>query len=76
MNFNAELIVDIMYIDKKSVLYVVDSVTAFQAAKFLHNMEATTVWEVLQLCWLNIYTNSSDIIIHNAGTNFTAKEFY
>ena len=47
MNFNAELIINIMYINKKSVLYVVNSVTAFQAAKFLHNMKATIVWEVL-----------------------------
>ena len=76
MNFNAELIVDIMYINKKSVLHVIDSATAFQAAKFLYNMEATTVWEALQLCWLNIYTGSSDIIVYDAGTNFTAKEFH
>ena len=76
MNFNAELIVDTMYINKKPVLYVVDSVTVFQAAKFLHNMKVTTVWEVLQLCWLNIYTDSLDIIVYNADTNFTAKKFH
>jgi len=76
MNFNAELIVNIMYINKKSVLHIINSVIAFQAAKFLHNIEATTVWKALQLCWLNIYTDSSDIIIYNASTNFTAKKFY
>ena len=76
MNFNAELIINIMYINKKPVLYVVNSVTVFQAAKFLHNIIATIVWEALQLCWLNIYTNPSDIIVHNAGTNFTAKKFH
>jgi len=76
MNFNAELIVDIMYINKKPVLHVIDSATVFQAAKFLYNMKATTVWKALQLCWLNIYTSSSDIIVYDADTNFTAKKFY
>jgi len=75
MDFNAELIIDVMYIDGKSVLHVVDNATVFQAAKFLRNIEATTVWEALQLCWLNIYTDSSDVIVYDAGTNFTAKKF-
>jgi hypothetical protein len=75
MDFNAELIVDVLYIDGNPVLHVVDNATSFQAAKFLRNMEAKTVWEALQLCWLNTYTGPPDIIVHDAGTNFTAKEF-
>ena len=43
MDFNAELIVDVMYIDEKSVLYVVNNATAFQAAKFLRNIKVITV---------------------------------
>ena len=65
-----------MYINKKPILHVINSATAFQTAKFLYNMKATTVWKALQLCWLNIYTDSSDIIVHDAGTNFTAKKFH
>ena len=47
MNFNAKLIINIMYINKKSVLHIVNSVIVFQTAKFLHNMKATIVWKVL-----------------------------
>ena len=43
MNFNAELIVDVIYIDGKPVLHIINNATAFQAAKFLRNMKATTV---------------------------------
>ena len=75
MNFNAELIINIMYIDGKPVLHVVNNATAFQAAKFLRNMEVTTVWKALQLCWLNTYIDSPNIIVYDTDTNFTAKKF-
>ena len=38
-------------------------------------MAAATVWETLQLCWLNVYIEFSDLIIYDAGTNLTAKKF-
>ena len=75
MTFNAEVVVDVMYLDSKPVLHVVDNATAFQAARFLRDMAAATVWETLQLCWLNVYTGPSDLIVHDAGTNLTAREF-
>ena len=65
-----------MYIDRKPVLHIINNIMAFQAAKFLHNIEATTVWEALQLCWLNTYTGPPDIIVYDTSMNFTAKEFY
>ena len=43
MNFNAELIINVMYINGKSVLYVVNNATAFQAAKFLRNIKAIMI---------------------------------
>jgi hypothetical protein len=39
-NFNFEVIIDIMYLDGKPVLQVVDAVTSFQATKFLKDMSA------------------------------------
>lgn len=46
-HFNYEVIVDVMYIDSKPVLHVVDSATAFQAARFLKDMSAKTIWYTL-----------------------------
>ena len=69
MTFNAEVVVNVMYLDSKPVLHIVNNATVFQAARFLRDMAAATVWETLQLCWLNVYTDLSDLIIHDAGTN-------
>ena len=39
-DFNYSVVVDIMYLDGKLVLQVVDSATTFQAARFLKDMLA------------------------------------
>jgi hypothetical protein len=40
--FNYSITIDVMYLDRKPVLQVVDSATAFQAARFLKDMSAYT----------------------------------
>jgi hypothetical protein len=40
--FNWCIVIDIMYLDSKPVLYVVDKATVFQAAKFLKDISAKT----------------------------------
>ena len=65
-----------MYLDRKSVLYVVDEATTFQAAKFLTNISAKSTWNVLQLCWIDIYQGPPDIIATDTGKNFASSEFH
>jgi hypothetical protein len=43
MEFNANMIVDIMYIDSEPVVHCVDEATAFGAAKFIDFMESKVV---------------------------------
>jgi len=38
--FNYKVIIDIMYLDGKLVLQIIDSLTLFQAAKFLRDISA------------------------------------
>lgn len=45
--FNYSVIIDILFLDGKPVLHVVDSATAFQGARFLPNVSAKTTWEAL-----------------------------
>jgi hypothetical protein len=40
INFNYSVIVDIMYIENRLILHVIDNVTRFQAAKWLQNLIA------------------------------------
>ena len=75
IQFNAEIIVDIMYLDSKPVLHVVDTATSFQAARFLRNMSSKATWEALRACWIDVYIGPPEKIVHDAGTNFHGIEF-
>jgi hypothetical protein len=73
--FNYSIIIDVMYLDGKPVLQVVDSATAFQAARFLKDMSACTAWDTLCICWINTYLGPLDKLIHNSEKNFASTEF-
>ncbi|KAI0993172.1 hypothetical protein K3495_g15012, partial [Podosphaera aphanis] len=73
--FNYEILADIMYLDSKPVLHVVDSATSFQAAQFLTTMSAKETWQTLRLLWIDTYQGPPDVITHDAGTNFSSVEF-
>ncbi|KAF2022610.1 hypothetical protein EK21DRAFT_119577 [Setomelanomma holmii] len=73
--FNYEILVDVMYLSSKPVLHVVDSLTAFQGAKFLNAISAKETWQALRMLWIDTYQGPPDIITHDAGTNFASAEF-
>jgi hypothetical protein len=75
MDFNYRLMVDIMYIDGKSILHAVDEATFFQAARFLTNLQAKTTWDTLRAIWVNTYAGPSNVIVTNAGKSFIRAEF-
>ena len=73
--FNHTIYVDVMYINSSPVLHAVDEATKYQAARWLENMTAQQTWDMLRLCWIDTYLGPPDLIVHDAGTNFTASEF-
>jgi len=50
IDFNAEIMVDVMYLEGQLVLHVVDVATAFQAARFLTSLDAKSTWEAVRQC--------------------------
>jgi hypothetical protein len=74
-NFNYSMIVNVMYIENNSILHVIDDVTRFQTARWLQNISAKHTWEMLRLCWIDVYLSSSDHILHDADKNFVSREF-
>lgn len=38
-------------------------------------MSAESTWNAIRLCWIDVYIGPPDVIIHDAGSNFTASEF-
>lgn len=76
VEFNAEVVSDIMFLDGNSpALHVVDTATAFNAARFLPGQTARQVWETLKLCWIDVYQGPPDTLVVDAGKAFTAEEF-
>jgi len=75
VSFNQSIIVDIMYINGKPVLHVVDKGTRYQAGRWLRNITAKHTWDVLRACWIDTYLGPPDQITHDAGKNFISREF-
>lgn len=75
VNFNHSIIIDVMYLDGNPVLHVVDEATGFNSGRWLLNLTSKHTWEMLRLCWIDVYIGPPDYIVHDAGLNFTSKEF-
>jgi hypothetical protein len=45
--FNYSVIIDVIYLNGKPILQVVDFITAFRAARFLKDILACMVWDTL-----------------------------
>jgi hypothetical protein len=64
-----------MYIENHFILHVIDDVIKFQVAKWLQNISAKHIWNMLRLCWIDVYLNLSDHILTDADKNFASREF-
>ena len=67
---------DIIYLDRKPILYAINAATAFQTSRFLNNMSAKETWEALCQCWIDTSFGAPAIITHDVGTNYDSIEFY
>jgi hypothetical protein len=64
-----------MYIENHFILHVVDDVTRFQVARWLQSISTRHVWDMLRLCWIDVYLDLSDHILTDADKNFASREF-
>lgn len=73
--FNRELALDLMFLDKKAVLHVVDTQTHFSAAAFLKQQTIEHVWYAFLMCWAAIYTGLPDEIKVDQGGVITSQRW-
>jgi hypothetical protein len=73
--FNYSVVIDVMYLDGKLVLHVIDVFMSFQAASFLKDISARNTWDILRMCWIDTYLGPPDNIIYDTGKNFVFAEF-
>lgn len=63
-----------MYIDEYPLLHVVDEAARFQATLWLTNLNSSSFWNELRVCWIDSYLKPPDSINLDARTNFTSSE--
>ena len=70
VRFNERIMLDVMYVDGKPVLHIVDEITKFRAAKFLPDVSTKNIWRTLLEIWVMIYTGLPNRMIVDQGSAF------
>ena len=70
VRFNARAYIDIMYLDGRAVLHIVDEAIRFSTARFLTKVSTENVWEAILLCWSSAYTSLPQNTMVDEGSQF------
>ena len=73
--FNYSVIINIICLNGKPVLQVINFVTVFEAIRFLKDILAYIVQDIFYTYWINTYLSPPDIVIYNTKKNFVFIEF-
>ncbi|OSX79162.1 hypothetical protein BU14_0085s0013 [Porphyra umbilicalis] len=71
--FNRLILIDIMYLDGKPVLHVIDKVTLFSAAAFLSGEIVEAVWWTYARIWAHAYAGHPERMRTDQGPQFVAS---
>lgn len=71
--FNNELALDLMWIDGRAVLHIVDVHTHFSSAVFLRGQDVTDVWNAFVEGWSSVYIGFPHKMRTDRGSVFTSK---
>lgn len=70
VRFNERFLIDVMYLDGKPVLHIVDEGTHLSAARFVKEVSTATLWATILECWATIYTGLPRRILVDRGSPF------
>ena len=70
--FNKEVALDLMWLEGKAVLHVVDCQTHFNSAAFLKGQSVEDVWDAFLRCWSSLYTGFPLKLRIDQGSAFTS----
>lgn len=74
-NFNYSVLADVVHLEGRQAVHIVDDATGFQAAMFVKDMKAKTVWDAIHKCWINTYLGPPDLLTTDEGREFYSTEF-
>lgn len=72
-DFNHNIYVEILNIERKPEFHVVDEETRFQAARWLLNVSSGCLWRPFRQCWIGVYLGPPEITVHDAEKNFMGR---
>lgn len=75
VSFNLVVYLDVCKIEGVNILHTVDAATSYQSGHRLLNKTAAAIWSVFHRFWLDSYLGPPYVITHDAGTNFSSREF-
>lgn len=73
--FNRVVGMDLMKIDNRTVLHIVDRDTKFAASTFLRGESTAHVWEAFLMVWVASYVGYPDKVLLDQGSQFQSNEF-
>lgn len=73
--FGSDLSLDLMFINGKALLHIVDTATKFSSATFLdkYGQSTTGIWNAFIDSWCTRYTGNPDRILSDSGSVLTSK---
>lgn len=69
-DFNNHVIINVIYIENKPILDLVNKITRFYCKRWVGNMLVQYVWD-----WLSLYKIDTYCIVFNLFIPFTDKQF-
>ena len=70
VRFNERILLDIMYINVRAILHIIDEGTNFSAARFLPDVSTKSIWKTILECWATICTGLPNRMLLDQGSAF------
>lgn len=74
--FNERIMVNVIKIDVRTVLHVVDEGERFSTARYVEDESTSKMWKILIECWIAIYTDLLNRILVDKGSNLAPSFVY
>ena len=75
LRFNQEIMLDLMWLDGKPVLHIIDAGTNFSAARILPAEDSATVWNTFLKAWAHLYIVFPESMLVDQGSVFLSDEW-
>ncbi len=73
--FNHELAIDLLWLDKRPVLHVIDTHTLFQNGVFIKSKKSEDLWKSLIDCWFTVFIGYPSVIRLDREPSFDSQLF-